>query len=91
MAYYPIFVELKNKPCLVVGGGEIGLQKVRGLLAAEAQVTVVSPELHPTLAEWVVEGRIKHVARALLLGRRDGLRDRDGRDGRPLGQCASPC
>lgn len=64
MAYYPIFVELKNKPCLVVGGGEIGLQKVRGLLAAEAQVTVVSPELHPTLAAWVAEGRVKHVARA---------------------------
>ena len=63
MGYYPIFVEMKDKPCLVVGGGEIGLQKARGLLAAEARITVVSPELHPTLADWVTEGRITHWAR----------------------------
>jgi len=63
VGYYPIFVEMKDKPCLVVGGGEIGLQKVRGLLAADARVTVVSPELHVTLADWLAKGRISHLPR----------------------------
>lgn len=54
---------MKDKPCLVVGGGEIGLQKTRGLLAADARVTVVSPDLHETLVDWLAEGRISHIAR----------------------------
>lgn len=63
MPYYPIFLDLAGRPCLVIGGGEVGLQKVRGLLAADAAVTVVSPRLHPLLEEWRREGRITHIAR----------------------------
>jgi siroheme synthase (precorrin-2 oxidase/ferrochelatase) len=47
MGYYPIFVELNGKRCLVVGGGNVGLQKVGGLLAAGAALTLISPDLHP--------------------------------------------
>jgi precorrin-2 dehydrogenase / sirohydrochlorin ferrochelatase len=50
---------LKQRPCLVVGGGEIGLEKVEGLLACGADVTLVSPEAVPELTELAAEGSIR--------------------------------
>jgi siroheme synthase-like protein len=64
MALYPIFVELKGRPVIVIGGGHVGAEKVRGLLAAEADITLVSPELIDELREHVDAGRIRHIARA---------------------------
>jgi siroheme synthase-like protein len=63
MAYYPIFLELKGRPCLVVGGGRVAARKAEGLLAAGARVTVVSPALDPDLAKLKAERRIAHVDR----------------------------
>ncbi len=64
MALYPIFLETKGRRVIVVGGGHVGAEKVRGLLNGEADITVVSPELIPELREHVEAGRIKHLARA---------------------------
>ncbi len=64
MGLYPIFVELKGRPVIVIGGGRVGAEKVRGLLAAEADITLVSPDLIDELREHVAAGRIRHVARA---------------------------
>ncbi len=47
--YYPIQLDLKGRPCLVVGGGEVALRKARSLVDAGAEVTVVAPEVHPKL------------------------------------------
>ncbi|HXS93090.1 MAG TPA: bifunctional precorrin-2 dehydrogenase/sirohydrochlorin ferrochelatase [Candidatus Limnocylindrales bacterium] len=44
MKHYPIFVDLKDRPVLVVGAGRIALRKTKGLLEAGARVTVVAPE-----------------------------------------------
>ena len=44
MYYYPIFLDLRSKPVLVVGGGKVALRKVKGLLQARARVTVIAPE-----------------------------------------------
>jgi precorrin-2 dehydrogenase/sirohydrochlorin ferrochelatase len=44
MRYYPIQLDICNRPCLVVGGGAVGTRKVSTLLACGARVTVVSPE-----------------------------------------------
>lgn len=49
---FPIFLKLEGKPCLVVGEGRIAEGKVAGLLRSGARVTVVSPELTPTLARY---------------------------------------
>jgi siroheme synthase-like protein len=43
----------------VVGGGEVGLEKVEGLLACDADVTLVSPEAHPELVQLSLEGSIQ--------------------------------
>ena len=47
--YYPIFLNLKGKRCIVVGGGEVALRKVKALLDCGASISVVSPELHQDL------------------------------------------
>ena len=44
MDYFPIFIEIKDKPCLVVGGGDIALRKILLLLKADASIECVAPE-----------------------------------------------
>ena len=63
MALYPMFVEAKDRRVIVIGGGYVAAEKVRGLLNAEADITVVSPHLLPELEEHKGAGRITHVAR----------------------------
>ena len=63
MRYYPILLDIKAKPVVVIGGGEVALRKVEGLLDAGAVVTVVSPQLHPDLARFVDEGRVSWTER----------------------------
>ena len=58
--YYPVALDLRDRPCLVVGGGPVAESKVEGLLDAGARVTVVSPALTERLASWATEGRIAH-------------------------------
>lgn len=45
MAYFPINVDIKDRPCIVIGGGRVALRKAKGLLSCGAQVTVISPEV----------------------------------------------
>ena len=61
MDFFPIFFDIKQKPCLVIGGGEVAARKVSLLLKAQAEVTVVSPELARELSDWHEEGKITHV------------------------------
>jgi precorrin-2 dehydrogenase len=49
MSLFPIFLKLQNRPCLVVGAGEIAESKIHSLLAAGARVTVVSPAAKSSL------------------------------------------
>lgn len=72
METLPIFMKLRDRPCLVVGGGEIASRKVSLLEKAGASVTVVSPELHPTLAKSLAEGRIRHLASVFEPAQLDG-------------------
>jgi siroheme synthase-like protein len=50
-APYPVFLDLEQRPVLIVGGGGVALRKARGLVAAWARVTVVSPEFAEGFAE----------------------------------------
>jgi precorrin-2 dehydrogenase / sirohydrochlorin ferrochelatase len=67
-SYYPVFVDLEGKRCLVVGGGEIATRKVEGLLEAGALVVVVSPGLSSALVALAACGAIQHRPRAFLEG-----------------------
>jgi precorrin-2 dehydrogenase/sirohydrochlorin ferrochelatase len=61
--FYIACLRLSGRRCLVVGGGEIALEKVEGLLACDGRVVVVAPALQPTLAELAAEGSITWVSR----------------------------
>src|SRR5262245_53168349 len=57
--FYIACLKLKGRRCLVVGGGDIGLEKVEGLLACDADVTLLAPVAHPELEAMAAEGSIE--------------------------------
>jgi len=58
MRYYPVSLDVKNRKCLVVGGGGVGTRKVMTLLDCGAKVTVVSPDVRENLLELADSGLI---------------------------------
>ena len=63
MNTFPISLRIANHRCLVVGGGDIAARKVELLLRANAVVSVVAPELCPSLEELRRLGSISHLPR----------------------------
>ena len=61
--YYPAFLDLRDRRCLVVGGGAVAERKVEALRDAGARVVVVSPTLTGALDALVAAGSIEHRAR----------------------------
>jgi uroporphyrin-III C-methyltransferase/precorrin-2 dehydrogenase/sirohydrochlorin ferrochelatase len=68
MEFFPLFLRIKDRTCVVVGGGEVAARKVSLLLRAGGRVRVVSPDLGPTLAAMVGRGDVEHVRRAFAPG-----------------------
>ena len=58
MKFYPLNLDVEKKSCAVVGGGEVALRKIRGLLAAGANVKVISPEVCAEVEELSGRGEI---------------------------------
>ncbi len=61
MKYYPVFLDLRERPCVVFGGGRVAERKALSLLEAGADVTVVSPALTSKLQELSSSGKITHI------------------------------
>jgi siroheme synthase-like protein len=57
--FYIACLKLTGRRCVVVGGGEIGLEKVEGLLACDGQVTLIAPDAEDALREHAREGSIR--------------------------------
>jgi siroheme synthase-like protein len=57
--FYIACLKLSGRKCLVVGGGDIGLEKAEGLLACGGEVTVQAPAAHPELQALAEEGSIE--------------------------------
>ena len=57
--FYIACLKLTGRKCLVVGGGDVGLEKVEGLLACDGDVTLVAPEAGPELTQLALEGSIR--------------------------------
>jgi len=66
--YYPVYIEMREQPCVVIGGGKIAEGKVEGLLDVEAKVTIISPDLTPHLYELAKQNLITYIARTYQLG-----------------------
>jgi precorrin-2 dehydrogenase/sirohydrochlorin ferrochelatase len=59
MRYYPVNLSIRNRRCLVVGGGAVGTRKAHGLLECGARVTIVSPEVSDQITGLAREGKIR--------------------------------
>ena len=57
--FYIACLKLAGRRCLVIGGGDVGLEKVEGLLACDADVTLIAPLAHPELEALAAEGSIQ--------------------------------
>ena len=68
MGFYPIVLELRDRPVLVVGGGSVAERKVDGLLQAGARPTLVSPMLSEGLQTHARAGRIRWIDRSYRRG-----------------------
>ncbi len=60
MDFLPVFLQLRDRECLVVGGGEVAARKVGLIRRAGGRVTVIAPTLCPGLEEWKARGEIAH-------------------------------
>jgi len=65
-------LNLKNKKCVIVGGGEVALRKVNILLNAGAKVVVISPQVVPELKALADKGKIGYILREYKKGDLDG-------------------
>ena len=72
MDYLPIFIDLKGRGCLVVGGGVQAAAKVALLRSAGARVTVLAETLCPELARTLDKGEVLHLARQFRAEDLDG-------------------
>lgn len=58
MSLFPIFIKLEGRRCLVVGAGNVALEKISSLLQAEADITVIAPILCEAVEKLAADGRI---------------------------------
>ena len=63
MKHFPVFLDLKDRSCLVIGGGSVASRKVKNLLNADAQVIVISPEINDDLSALEKDSRIIWIKR----------------------------
>jgi len=63
MSYLPIYLEIKGRHCLVIGGGAVAERKIASLLEAGAEVTVISPDASETIVRWSRNQSIHFIAR----------------------------
>ncbi|MCX8109870.1 MAG: bifunctional precorrin-2 dehydrogenase/sirohydrochlorin ferrochelatase [Syntrophorhabdaceae bacterium] len=66
--YYPVFLDIKDRLCIVFGGGEVAERKVLMLLKFGATVRVISPEVTKRIARLESEGKIAITRRGYNYG-----------------------
>ena len=64
--FYPIYLDLRTRNVLIVGGGLIATGKVTGLLEAGARVTVIAPEVSAAIVQWHSESKLMWHAREFV-------------------------
>ena len=66
--YYPAFIDVRDRRCVVIGGGELGEEKVVKLLECNARVTVIAPEVTSVVREMAAEGKVEWLMRQYTPG-----------------------
>jgi precorrin-2 dehydrogenase/sirohydrochlorin ferrochelatase len=68
MGYYPLYLEMTDRRCLVIGGGAVAERKIAALLEAGAEVTVISPDVTEAISRWSKNDSIQFHARRYQRG-----------------------
>ncbi len=71
-SYYPVYLDLKGRRCVIIGGGAEAVRKAIGLLECSAQVTVISPKVTVVLQDLANRGLIDWVCKEYQAGDLDG-------------------
>ncbi len=72
MSLLPIFVKLRDRLVVVVGGGTVAEGKMESLLAAAARVRVVAPQVTPAIAQWITQEKVEWLAKKFAPADLDG-------------------
>jgi siroheme synthase-like protein len=72
--YYPLYLNLKAHPVLLIGGGAVALQKIPALLSCEAAVHLIAPEALPEIAQLAAEEKIHWERRSYETRDLEGVR-----------------
>ena len=72
MSFFPIYLEMRGRRCLVIGGGAVAERKIAHLLEAGAEVAVISPDASENVARWSKNNSIQLEARCYQNGDLDG-------------------
>jgi len=67
MKHFPVFLDLKNRHCLVIGGGSVATRKINNLLKADANVVVISPQISEELKQFGDDDKITLIEREFEL------------------------
>jgi uroporphyrin-III C-methyltransferase len=72
MSMLPIFLKLADRPCLLVGAGNVALDKIGSLLKTGLRLRVVAPEAHPEIRQLAIEEKLDWVQRTFEISDLDG-------------------
>ncbi len=67
-SYYPVYLNLRGRTCVLIGGGKVAERKCISLLKAGADVTVISPFITKKIEDYKNKGMIKHICRSYRKG-----------------------
>ena len=71
--YYPVFLDLRGRTCVIIGGGEVAERKIQNLLECGARVTFISPVVTPGIRERVSRDEVQWKAREYMDGDLKGV------------------
>ena len=86
--YYPVYLNLRGRRCVIVGGGTVAEGKIARLLDSGADICVVSPDATPGIRQFVADGAVRWEQRKYRARRPGGRLHRHRRHQRPRGQPA---
>ena len=72
MSLLPVFLKLENRPCLLVGAGNVALEKIGSLLKTGLRLRVVAPEARPEVVQLAADGKLEWIQRPFALADLDG-------------------
>ncbi len=64
--YFPLYLDLTGRKCLVVGGGEVAVSRIESFLDCGADVTVVAEEASDQIRLWAEHGKVRWLRRRVL-------------------------